>query len=88
VDPIAALRLSIRQQVDTGQLNPTKATDLYKKVDDIAHATKDGHSPDVAKKVKDFRTRLAELHDTGTLTTAGYDRLSADLDRLAGRESR
>jgi serine/threonine-protein kinase len=83
VDPIVALRLSIRQQVDTGQLNPAKAADLYKKVDDIAHTTKDGHTADVAKKVRDFRTKLTEMHDTGTLTTAGYDQLNADLDRLA-----
>jgi eukaryotic-like serine/threonine-protein kinase len=82
-DPIVAMRLSIRQQVDAGHLNPARAADLYKKVDDIAHATNDGHPADAAKKVKEFRDKLAELHDTGTLTTAGYDRLTADLDRLA-----
>jgi eukaryotic-like serine/threonine-protein kinase len=83
VDPIVAMRLSIRHQVDAGHLNPTKAPDLYKKVDDIAHATSDGHPDDAAKKVKDFRDKLTELHDSGTLTTAGYDRLNADLDKLA-----
>jgi serine/threonine-protein kinase len=82
-DPIVAMRLSIRQQVDEGHLNPAKAADLYKKVDDIAHATNDGHPGDAAKKVKEFRDKLTELHDTGTLTTAGYDRLNRDLDRLA-----
>jgi eukaryotic-like serine/threonine-protein kinase len=83
VDPIVAMRLSIRHQVDAGHLNPTKAPDLYKKVDDIAHATSDGHPDDAAKKVKEFRDKLTELHDSGTLTTAGYDRLNADLDKLA-----
>jgi serine/threonine-protein kinase len=82
-DPIVAMRLSIRHQVDAGHLNPAKAPDLYKKVDDIAHATNDGHAADAAKKVKEFRDKLTELHDAGTLTTPGYDRLSADLDRLA-----
>jgi hypothetical protein len=77
------MRLSIRHQVDAGHLNPTKAPDLYKKVDDIAHATSDGHPDDAAKKVKEFRDKLTELHDSGTLTTAGYDRLNADLDKLA-----
>ena len=77
------MRLSIRQQVDAGHLNPATAADLYKKVDDIAHATSDGHPADAAKKVKEFRDKLTELHDAGTLTTAGYDRLNADLDRLA-----
>jgi serine/threonine protein kinase len=83
VDPIVAMRLSIRQQVDAGNLNPAKAADLYKKVDDIAHATNDGHAADAGKKVKEFRDKLTELRDTGTLTTTGYDQLNADLDRLA-----
>ena len=82
-DPIAAMRLSIRQQVDAGHLNPGKAPDLYKKVDDIAHAINDGHPADAAKKVKEFRDKLTDLHHAGTLTTAGYDRLTTDLDRLA-----
>lgn len=83
VDPIVAMRLSIRQEVDAGHLNPAKAGDLYKRVDDLAHARNDGHPGDAAKKIKEFRDKLAEMHDTGTLSTAGYDRLSADLDRLA-----
>jgi hypothetical protein len=82
-DPIVAMRLSIRHQVDAGQLNPAKAADLYNKVDDIAHATNDGHAADGSKKVKGLRDKLTELHDAGTLTTAGYVRLNADLDRLA-----
>jgi serine/threonine-protein kinase len=82
-DPIVAMRLSIRQQVDAGHLNPEKAADLYKKVDDIAHAINDGHQADAAKKVKEFRDKLTDLHHAGTLTTAGYDRLTTDLDRLA-----
>jgi serine/threonine-protein kinase len=82
-DPIVAMRLSIRREVDAGNLNPAKAGDLYKKVDDIAHAANDGHSADAAKKVQEFRDKLAELRNAGTLTTEGYDRLSADLDRLS-----
>jgi hypothetical protein len=82
-DPIVMMRLSIRQQVDAGHLNPAKAADLYKKVDEIAHATTDGHAADTAKKVKELRDKLTELHGSGTLTTAGYARLNADLDRLA-----
>jgi hypothetical protein len=77
------MRLSIRHQVDTGHLNPTKAPDLYKKVDEIAHAISDDHGDEAAKKVGELRDKLAQLHDTGTLTTAGYQRLNTDLDRLA-----
>jgi serine/threonine-protein kinase len=82
-DPIVAMRLSIRQQVDAGHLNPEKAADLYKKVDDIAHAINDGHQADATKKLKELRDKLTDLHNAGTLTTAGYDRLTVDLDRLA-----
>lgn len=82
-DPIVAMRLSIRQQVDAGQLSPAIAADLYHKVDDIARATNDGQTPDAAKKVKELRDKLTGLHDTGTLTSAGYRQLNADLDRLA-----
>ena len=77
------MRLSIRHEVDAGHLNPAKAPDLYKKVDEIAHAVNEGHAEDAAKKVGDLRDKLTGLHDSGTLTSAGYDRLNTDLDRLA-----
>jgi hypothetical protein len=82
-DPVVRMRLSIRQQVDAGHLNPTRAPDLYKKVDEIIHAANDGHADEVAKKVQEFRDKLTELHQSGTLTTVGYERLNSDLDRLA-----
>ena len=76
------MRLSIRRQVDAGNLNPTAAPDLYKKVDDISRATQDGKPGDAAKKTQDFRNKLTELHESGPLTTVGYVELNAELDRL------
>ena len=76
------MRLSIRQQVDAGNLNPTAAPDLYKKVDDISRATQVGKPGDAAKKVQDLRNRLTALHESGPLTTVGYVQLNAELDRL------
>ncbi|WP_433367925.1 protein kinase domain-containing protein [Actinoplanes sp. CA-142083] len=81
-DPIVAMRLSIRRQVDAGNLNPTAAPDLYKKVDDISRATQDGKPGDAAKKAQDLQNKLTELHESGPLTTAGYLQLNAELDRL------
>ena len=82
-DPVVAMRLSIRHQADAGHLNPAKAPDLYKKVDEIAHAINDDRGDEAAKKVGELRDKLTDLHDHGTLTTAGYQRLTTDLDRLA-----
>jgi len=83
VDPIVAIRLSIRQQVDTGTLNPDKDTDLYKKVDEIARAMNEGDSGEAAKKVKELRDKLANLLEAGQLTPGGYDTLIQGVDRIA-----
>jgi len=87
VDPIVAMRLSIKDQVDAGHLNPAKAPDLYKKVDDIAHAMNGAKAGEADKKVGELRDKLAALHRDGTLATAGFDVLNADLDRLAAAAS-
>jgi serine/threonine-protein kinase len=83
VDPIVGLRLSIRRQVDAGYLNPTKAPDLYKKVDEIAHAIGVDNTDEAGKKIQDLRQRLSGLLDSGTLTAGGYDTLTSDVDKLA-----
>ena len=83
VDPIVAMRLSIQRQVDTGNLNPDKASDLYKRVDDISRAINDAHVDEAAKNIKAMRDRLASLHDEGQLSLAGYDSLIRDLDSVA-----
>ena len=83
VDPIVAMRLSIQQQVNTGNLNPDKDTDLYKKVDEIARAMNERDADEAAKKVKELRDKLASLLREGQLSAGGYDILSRDLDRVA-----
>ncbi len=83
VDPIVALRLSIQQQVNTGNLNPDKASDLYKKVDEIARAMNDGNTAEAAKKIKELRDKLGSLLDVGQLSASGYNTLIQDLDLVA-----
>lgn len=83
VDPIVAMRLAIKHEIDAGYLNPTKAPDLYKKVDDIAHAINADDAADAEKKIGELRDKLDELRSSSTLTTDGYDRLTAKVDRIA-----
>lgn len=82
-DPIATMRLSIQQQVNTGNLNPDAASDLYHRVDDIAREISEGDTDDATKKVNEFRDKLSSLLDGGKLSAAGYDTLIRDLDRIA-----
>ncbi|MEU4367114.1 serine/threonine-protein kinase [Micromonospora chersina] len=82
-DPIVALRLSIQEQVDAGQLNPDAAKDLHAKVDAIAKETAEGDTDQAQEQIKKLRDKLSELLRGGKLTAGGYDALSADVDRVA-----
>ena len=82
-DPIAALRLAVQQQVSTGNLNPDKASDLYSKVDAIAHAAVAGNAGDEAKNIKAFKDRLTALRTGGQLSVTGYDILSDAADAIS-----
>ncbi|MFG3299805.1 protein kinase [Micromonospora chersina] len=82
-DPIVALRLSIQEQVDAGQLNPDAAKDLHAKVDAIAKETAEGDTDQAQEQIKKLRDKLSELLRGGKLTADGYDALSADVDRVA-----
>ncbi|GIF53224.1 serine/threonine protein kinase [Asanoa ferruginea] len=82
-DPIARLRLSIEEQVAAGALTAATATDLHKRVDDIAKRLGADDDKDLPKKVKDLRTKLTDLRREGRLTQSGYDALNRDLDPVA-----
>jgi serine/threonine protein kinase len=82
-DPIATMRLSIQQQVNGGHLNPDKASDLYKKVDEIARAISDNNTELATRKIKELRGKLATLLAEGQLTTSGHDALLLALDLIA-----
>ncbi|GHJ57134.1 hypothetical protein Nm8I071_64410 [Nonomuraea sp. TT08I-71] len=82
-NPIVALRLSIQEQVDAGQLNPDAARDLHAKVDAIAKETAEGDTEQAREQIKKLRDKLSELLRGGKLTADGYDALSADVDRVA-----
>lgn len=82
-DPIVALRLSIQEQVDAGQLNPDAAKDLHAKTDAIAKETAEGDTEQAQEQIKKLRDKLSELLRGGKLTADGYDALSGDVDRVA-----
>ncbi|MFR9774462.1 protein kinase domain-containing protein [Micromonospora sp. MS34] len=82
-DPIVAIRLSIRRQVDTGQLNPDAATDLHNRVDAIAREIGEDDTNQAEDQVRKLRGRLDDLLRGGKLTADGYDVLTADVDRIA-----
>ncbi|WP_446217604.1 protein kinase domain-containing protein [Micromonospora sp. IBHARD004] len=82
-DPIVAMRLSIQEQVEAGQLNPDAAKDLHAKVDAIAKEITEGDADQAEEQIKKLRDKLSELLRGGKLTADGYDTLSADVDRIA-----
>jgi serine/threonine-protein kinase len=80
LDPIVAMRLSIRRQVETGNLNPDRGSELYRKVDDIAAEINKGNPAEAEKKADDLRHKLADLRKDGKLSAAGYETLISNLD--------
>ncbi|MFC0006622.1 serine/threonine-protein kinase [Micromonospora siamensis] len=82
-DPIVAIRLSIKEQVDTGQLSPDAAKDLYAKVDAIAKDLASDDPQRAKDDIKKFRDKLTELNKGGRLTDAGFTQLTKDIDRVA-----
>ncbi|MEH0845081.1 protein kinase [Micromonospora sp. CPCC 205711] len=82
-DPVVAMRLSIQEQVQTGQLNPDAARDLHSKVDAIAKEIAENDPEQAAEQIKKLRDKLAELLRGGKLSAAGYDELTAGVDRIA-----
>jgi eukaryotic-like serine/threonine-protein kinase len=83
VEPVAAMRVSIQRQVDTGNLNPDAAGDLFKKVDEIAKELRERDTEEATKKVGELRDKLLDLLDGGKLTAAGYAVLTRQLDNIA-----
>jgi serine/threonine-protein kinase len=82
LDPVAVLRRAVQEQVNTGNLNPDKATDLYKQVDLIAKAASGANADELAKNIKAMRDKLTSLRTGGQLSASGYDTLIHDLDAI------
>jgi eukaryotic-like serine/threonine-protein kinase len=85
VDPIVALRRSIQQQVDAGNLNTDTASDLNHSVDDLAKSIATGNTNDETKRLKALRDKLTSLYKEGKLSADGYRVLSADVDQLTAK---
>jgi serine/threonine-protein kinase len=83
LDPVAVMRQAIQEQVSTGNLNPDRASDLYKQVDLIAKAVNGGNRDEIAKNIKAMRDKLTALRTGGQLSASGYDTLLHDLDAIA-----
>ena len=79
------MRASIQRQVHAGQLNPSAAEDLHKKIDEVARAINTGNANETNKKVGELREKLARLRQDGKLSSIGYDELVAYLDQLPTR---
>ncbi len=82
-DPIAALRLDVRRQLEAGGLSSATATDLNHSIDDLGRSIAAGNTGDEQKKVKALSDKLANLYNGGKLTAAACRVLRADLGRLA-----
>ena len=82
VDPIVAMRLAIQQQVSTGNLNPDKAPDLYKKVDEIAREMNENDATDAARKAEELRDKLDDLLAQGQLSAGGHSTLIQRLNSI------
>ncbi|WP_280839599.1 protein kinase [Micromonospora sp. A200] len=82
-DPIAAMRQSIREQVEAGRLNPDAAKDLHTKVDAIAKEIAENDPDQAENQLKKLRDKLGDLRRDGKLTADGYNALTADADRIA-----
>ncbi|MET8837884.1 protein kinase [Micromonospora sp. NPDC004540] len=82
-DPIASMRRSIREQVESGRLNPDAARDLHAKVDAIAKEIAESDPDQAEDQLKKLRDKLEELRRGGKLTADGYEALSADANRIA-----
>jgi serine/threonine-protein kinase len=87
VDPVAAIRMSIQRLVSTGNLNPTKANDLYNNVDAIAKSVDQGNAGAVANAIKAMRDKLTALRTGGQLSASGYDELNGELDVIAAAQT-
>jgi eukaryotic-like serine/threonine-protein kinase len=81
-DPIVALRRSIQQQVDAGNLNTDTASDLNHMVDDLAKSITTANTDDETKRLKALRDKLTNLNREGKLSADGYRVLSADVDQF------
>ena len=76
------MRLSIQQQVQTGQLNPDAAKDLHSKVDAIARQIAEGDNDQAQEESKKLRDKLDELYKGGRLTKVGYETLIGYVDQI------
>jgi eukaryotic-like serine/threonine-protein kinase len=86
-DPIAALRQSIRQQVDAGTLDQKAGEDLQAKVNDLAKTIAADDGEEQAKKLKALRDKLDSLYEEGKLTAEGYRVLDRRVDDVAAELS-
>jgi serine/threonine-protein kinase len=82
-DPILALRQTIQQQVDAGDLKADVARDVNHMVDDLAKSIASANPDDETKNLKALRDKLASRYKEGKLTVSAYTALNNQLDAVA-----
>jgi serine/threonine-protein kinase len=80
---IAAARAAIAQAQSGGLIDPAAASDLGRRLDDIARALQHPNPNDAAHKVGDLLGRVGELVGDGRLTPGGSAEITVAVDRLA-----
>ena len=80
--PLATVRAVVADLVATGQMDPRKADDFLRRLDDLTKKPGQGKSKDPGKQLKDLSKHLADLVKEGELTPAGLGRIEAALARL------
>ena len=76
------LRNAAQGVVSSGDIEDGKSGELIKRVDQLSRQLNATPGIDAIKKVDDFDAYLAELHDKGTLTDAGRQRLAGPVQTL------
>ena len=80
---LVALQTSLAQLQPAGQVDANAAEDLNDRLDEVAQKLTEGDAEEAAKKVADVDDRLADLRKDDKITSAAYDVLRTNLDRLA-----
>ena len=79
---LAALGAAVDAAAAAGELNPSGAQDLRKRIDDLQKSVAKGDGKDVAKKLRDLAKELQDLQTKNDLTAAGVQRLSGPVQAI------
>ncbi len=79
---LASLGSAVDAATAAGELSPSGAQDLRKRIDDLQKSVAKGDGKDVAKKLRDLAKELQDLQKNNDLTAAGVQRLSGPVQAM------